>query len=77
MVRDAAPKLVDHRRLAATMGVRPATVRRWIDTGLLVPHSRIGNTYFFRSEDVDYYLKTGRWVREKTVGGGEGRDGQE
>lgn len=71
MGRNVAPKLMNHRRLAGVMGEDTKTVRRWIDTGFLVPHSRIGNTYFFRSEDVDYYLKTGRWVREKTAGSGE------
>lgn len=69
MGRNVAPKLMNHRRLAETMGEDTKTIRRWIDTGYLVPHSRIGNTYFFRSENVDYYLRTGRWVREKASGG--------
>lgn len=64
--RTAAPKLVSHRRLAEMMGVATETVRGWIDSKHLVPHSRIGKTYFFRSEDVEHYLKTGRWVRERS-----------
>lgn len=65
MGRRAAPRLVNHRHLAELMGVATETIRGWIDSGHLVSHSRVGKTYFFRSEDVEHYFKTGRWVREK------------
>lgn len=58
------PRLTNHRKLAAMMGEPTKRIRGWIDSGHLKPHSRIGKTYYFRAEDVEHYLKTGRWVRE-------------
>lgn len=60
--------------VAELLGVRPATVRRWVSRGYLPPIGMLGPTHVFRTTEV-YAARDAIWKRRKATGDGRrGRD---
>jgi len=56
--------LVDIKRLAEILGVRPATIYGWVHDGY-VPHYKLGALVRFSLEDVKQWLKDKRRAGRK------------
>jgi predicted DNA-binding transcriptional regulator AlpA len=59
-------RLVNHRQLAAMLGESPRLVRKWMRDGHLpAPHTTLARTHYYLAEDVERFIKTGSWYKER------------
>lgn len=58
----AEPALMCHRKVAALCGVTPRNIRRWVERKRWpAPHATVERTMLYRVEDVEHFVRHGRW----------------
>lgn len=56
------PSIFDSHAAAAYLGLRPETIRKYVQRGILTPQQTIGVAYVFSRSELDRYLRDRRPV---------------
>jgi predicted DNA-binding transcriptional regulator AlpA len=68
------PILINHREVAAMLGMTPQNIRRWVAMGSFPePHSIIESLWFYRTNVVRAFVDTGKWPEGTKFRPGVGR----